>query len=124
MNVVLHPVAEGRCPCCGRTKPQWTPSAIIAAMQKWARVHGMAPSKRDWIRADVDHPAYETVYEVFGSIGVARAAAGLTRPYRSVTHCSRGHEFTAANTYLHRGKRLCRICRTDQMRQWRERTAA
>lgn len=27
------------------------------------------------------------------------------------THCMRGHEFTADNTYWNKGKRECRICR-------------
>lgn len=27
------------------------------------------------------------------------------------THCGRGHEFTAENTYLHDGRRTCRTCR-------------
>jgi hypothetical protein len=29
---------------------------------------------------------------------------------RSQTHCSRGHEFTAANTRTYRGARFCRAC--------------
>jgi hypothetical protein len=28
------------------------------------------------------------------------------------THCKRGHEFDAENTYLHRGRRQCRACAT------------
>lgn len=32
------------------------------------------------------------------------------------THCKHGHEFTPANTYLYRGKRLCKTCRSDRQR--------
>lgn len=30
------------------------------------------------------------------------------------THCKRGHEFTPANTYVHRGARHCKACRADR----------
>ena len=37
-----------------------------------------------------------------------------------VTHCFRGHEFTAANTYTNpaSGQRRCRSCRDDAARRW------
>lgn len=31
-----------------------------------------------------------------------------------VTHCPRGHEYTAANTYEHAGTRHCRACWADR----------
>ena len=37
------------------------------------------------------------------------------------THCKRGHEFTAENTYLHRNMRHCRACtRIRQSKAYRE----
>jgi len=30
---------------------------------------------------------------------------------KSQTHCKRGHELTASNVYMYRGRRCCRICR-------------
>ncbi len=35
------------------------------------------------------------------------------------THCARGHEFTAANTRVHAGRRYCRACGRERMRQQR-----
>lgn len=34
----------------------------------------------------------------------------------AMTHCLRGHEFTALNTYLYRGRRSCRTCRREAAR--------
>lgn len=36
---------------------------------------------------------------------------GPTALNAAKTHCSRGHEFTRENTYIHRGGRHCRACR-------------
>jgi hypothetical protein len=37
-----------------------------------------------------------------------------------LTHCLRGHEFTAANTYTHSGRRRqCRACKNERNRAWR-----
>lgn len=41
-------------------------------------------------------------------------STGLSHPGQaqaSKTHCKHGHEFTAANTYMHRNSRHCRACR-------------
>ncbi len=35
------------------------------------------------------------------------------------THCIHGHEFTEENTYLRRGKRGCRRCRSDARERYR-----
>ena len=34
--------------------------------------------------------------------------------------CRKGHEFTSENTYLYRGYRLCRKCRAQNQRDYRE----
>lgn len=34
------------------------------------------------------------------------------------THCKRGHEFTAENTYKNQGQRICRQCSRDKARRW------
>jgi hypothetical protein len=36
------------------------------------------------------------------------------------TTCKRGHRFTDENTYVHRGKRFCRTCKTNYDRQRRQ----
>jgi hypothetical protein len=35
------------------------------------------------------------------------------------THCVNGHQFTAATTYLYRGKRHCITCRVTRLRRYR-----
>ena len=41
----------------------------------------------------------------------AAAAAGIPIETLRDTHCIRGHEWNAENTYYHDGARTCRICR-------------
>lgn len=39
------------------------------------------------------------------------------------THCIHGHEFTEENTYMDRGRRMCRTCNRDKARALRLRRA-
>jgi hypothetical protein len=48
---------------------------------------------------------------VTGSVNLARAYSAA--PRQPATTCRRGHEFTAANTYLSKKGRICRRCRRD-----------
>jgi hypothetical protein len=70
-------VAPGRCGCCGRTTPIWSVAAIVDAMRAWAEANGRAPSSYAWRKAEVGHPSFDQVCEVFGTFDRARAAAGL-----------------------------------------------
>lgn len=50
-----------------------------------------------------------------------RSIVGHTQGWKwqaNKTHCSRGHEFTAENTFEHQGRRRCREC--DRMRGRKE----
>lgn len=44
-----------------------------------------------------------------------------TNPMASKTHCLRGHEFTADNTYLYHGNRCCRACKRIHKAKYRRR---
>lgn len=37
------------------------------------------------------------------------------------THCVNGHEFDSANTWMHKGKRYCRECRRQRVREYQAR---
>lgn len=51
--------------------------------------------------------------------GISRIATA--RYWTTVTHCSKGHEFTHANTYINvRGVRCCKICIRDAQRRYKE----
>ncbi|MEU7240240.1 HNH endonuclease signature motif containing protein [Streptomyces sparsogenes] len=39
------------------------------------------------------------------------------------THCQKGHPFDSANTYVWKGSRACRTCRSEYARLRRERRA-
>jgi hypothetical protein len=80
--VLLYPVREGLCPCCGRTQPIWTPAAILDAMRQWKRTTGRAPVVADWKPAPKGFPSVDQVLYVFGSFAVARDVAGLKKPKR------------------------------------------
>lgn len=38
--------------------------------------------------------------------------------------CFRGHEYTDDTTYVHKGKRRCKVCIREAKRRWRERQRA
>lgn len=64
---------------------------------------------------EVVTPAENSARGVAGKLAAARA--------KLVTHCPQGHEYTEANTYVHRGrKRHCRTC--QDARQKARRAAA
>jgi hypothetical protein len=42
---------------------------------------------------------------------ISKAVVARAENRRSMTHCKRGHEYTAENTYTHNGNRSCKICR-------------
>jgi hypothetical protein len=50
----------------------------------------------------------------------AENMATAVMPRASQTHCLRGHEFTANNTYHHHGRRHCKICKRESLRLWRK----
>ena len=59
----------------------------------------------------------------FTGIKAAQEAAAAWRLAR--THCQRGHEFSAVNTYIDpKGKRNCRTCRAASKRRSLERRAS
>jgi len=45
-------------------------------------------------------------------------AASWHERQRSKTHCPQGHEYTAENTMVKRGKRHCRTCERARYRDW------
>lgn len=58
------------------------------------------------VRGCVNHRHLEAVTRRVNTLrGATLSARNLAK-----THCSKGHEFTAANTYKWRGKRNCRAC--------------
>jgi hypothetical protein len=70
-------VDNGRCPHCGRSTPTWTASRILEALRAEASKRGRSPFMSDWIKATVEHPAAETVRDVFGTWKNALEQAGL-----------------------------------------------
>jgi len=42
------------------------------------------------------------------------ASENLRRRHAAVTHCPQGHEYTAENTYQHRGSRYCKACTRER----------
>lgn len=48
----------------------------------------------------------------------------ITTINKNKTHCNQGHEFTPENVYLHSGKRMCRECRRQAVREYRARLKA
>lgn len=57
----------------------WTPDAIVAAMQEWARTNGRAPTAREWWGAKNGYhrPSTTVVRKRFGSWNAGITAAGF-----------------------------------------------
>jgi hypothetical protein len=50
---------------------------------------------------------------------------GITALHAAKTHCPSGHPYDEANTYKHRGRRLCRVCnRAAALRHYHRRKEA
>jgi len=45
--------------------------------------------------------------------------AGLAALCAQRTHCPKGHEYSGANTYRHKGSRYCRECNRANAQRWR-----
>lgn len=69
----------GRCECCGRVKPLWTPAAIVDSIRSWAETHGKPPTRREWNYSGPGRPTSQTVCSVFGSWGKGMRSAGFSR---------------------------------------------
>ena len=53
-----------------------------------------------------------------------RAPTSASTISAAKTHCDSGHEFDEANTYRHKGGRVCRACNRAAQRRYRERRAS
>jgi hypothetical protein len=56
--------------------PEWTPEAILKALQRAAR-NSVAPPSRFWSRSTPEHPSAHQVKSAFGSYTAAVHRAGL-----------------------------------------------
>jgi len=55
----------------------WTRERILGAMAAWGRLHGDAPTAKDWLRSTPEHPAARTVLTRFGTWNTAIDEAGF-----------------------------------------------
>lgn len=86
----------------------------------WQNINGRIPSDmqidhlcRNRTCINVEHLELVTQKE-----NILRGA-GIAAVNATKTHCKRGHEFTAKNTYLLAGKRACRTCHSEYERNRR-----
>lgn len=49
-----------------------------------------------------------------------RSGRHVSVMHAAKTHCPAEHEYTPENTYVYRGRRFCKTCRSDRSRRWRE----
>lgn len=90
---------------------------IKASRAAWIRAHGPIPPERPCVLHRCDNPPCWSVAHLFigtrGDNNRDAAQKGRSRNgYMGATHCTRRHEFTAANTYVNpKGHRYCRACK-------------
>lgn len=79
---------------------------------KCRRLHRSVTRPCETCGKDIRRPRSQSGSRSFCGIDCARAA---------VTHCKRGHEYTAENTYVNQGRKTCRTCRSEATERRRER---
>jgi hypothetical protein len=58
-------------------RARWSDDEILNALQLWARRHGRAPKREEWVRSGAHRPCRNTVSKRFGSWSAALEAADL-----------------------------------------------
>lgn len=72
----------------------------------------------------IDHLCANTRCENPSHMEVVTASENLRRMHaqrnhrRAWTHCPQGHPYNEANVYMYRGKRNCRLCRTEAAKRY------
>jgi AraC-like DNA-binding protein len=61
----------------------WTPEAVLDALNSWKDTHGNYPRPREWTKAAVEHPTFNTVYSRFPSWPKAIEKATRRRYYET-----------------------------------------
>lgn len=78
----------------------------------WEMLRGPIPAG-----LTVDHLCRNRVCVRPDHLELVTRAENVRRENAARDRCPQGHEYDAANTYLYRGKRGCRICRAVQRRR-------
>lgn len=87
---------------------------VLTHRAVWASVNGQIPDG-----LTIDHLCRNRICGNPGHMRLlTNSANGRLNGQAVATHCSHGHEWDAANTYVRRdtGHRLCRACSTDRTR--------
>lgn len=92
---------------------------IRAHIFAWEQANGPVPEG-----LELDHLCRVTACVNPAHLEPVTHAENRRRAAVAMTHCKRGHEFTAENTYPYRGWRICRTCNNWRKREWKARKRA